>query len=403
MEVNKQLRLDVDKIINQLLIDINPYNRTFEFAKNLKLNSGRNILVSIGKAAWPMAKAISDYIDIDQGAIITKYGHSNGELPNIKVFEAGHPISDENSIIATDYVLDLTSDLKENDNIILCISGGGSALFEKPLIELKELQDINDQLIKSGADINEINTIRKRLSSVKAGRFALHCAPSHIEAIILSDVIGNDLSTIASGPVSKDITNSSEAINIVNKYNIQVNEKTKQLLNIETPKEIRNVSTHIIASVEQLCEYTKNICEELGYVAEIILNNCKDNVNDIVNKFEDILKVAKPNSAYIIGGECSVEVKGNGLGGRNAHLALLCSKIIKDKTNSCIFTFGSDGTDGPTDAAGGIVDGQTYLLINADEYINNFDSYHALEKINSLIKTGPTGSNVNDIYVLLIK
>lgn len=403
MEVNKQLRLDVDKIINQLLIDINPYNRTFEFAKNLKLNSGRNILVSIGKAAWPMAKAISNYIDIDQGAIITKYGHSNGELPNIKVFEAGHPISDENTIIATDYVLALTSDLKENDNIILCISGGGSALFEKPLIELKELQDINDQLIKSGADINEINTIRKRLSSVKAGRFALHCAPSHIEAIILSDVIGNDLSTIASGPVSKDITTSFEAINIVNKYNIQVNDKIKQLLNIETPKEIRNVSTHIIASVEQLCEYTKNICEELGYVAEIVLNNCKDNVNDIVNKFKDILKVAKPNSAYIIGGECSVEVKGNGLGGRNSHLALLCSKIIKDKTNSCIFTFGSDGTDGPTDAAGGIVDGQTYSLINVDEYINNFDSYHALEKINSLIKTGPTGSNVNDIYVLLIK
>lgn len=400
MEENKTLRKDVDNIISKLVLGINPYDRTSQCLNNIHFNNGRKILVSIGKAAWSMAKAVADNVDIDDGAVITKYGHSKGDINNIKIFEAGHPIIDENSIKASEYVLGITKDLKEDDEVILCISGGGSALFEKPLIPLNELQDINDQLIKSGADINEINIIRKRLSSVKAGRFALHCDKAHINAIILSDVVGNDLSTIASGPVSVDNTASSKAIEIIDKYKININDETKSLLYKETPKDINNVDTYIIGSVEQLCECAKSACENLGYEAHIIQNNTKDNVLEIAKTFSKIDK--KENSAYIIGGESVVEVSGDGLGGRNTHLALLCAKDIKD-ANTCVFTFGSDGTDGPTDAAGGYVDIDTCIKINVDEYINNCDSYHGLEKANGLIKTGPTGSNVNDIYVMLAR
>lgn len=402
MVENKKLRSDVEYVVGQLVNRINPYDRTKECFNKLSFNGGRKVLISIGKAAWTMAKAVCDSTDIDEGVVVTKYNHSNGDIRNVKVFEAGHPIVDENSIKATEYVLDVTSNLKENDNVILCISGGGSALFEKPLISLQELQNINNQLIKSGASINEINIIRKRLSNVKAGRFALHCMPAHINAIILSDVIGDDLSTIASGPVSVDNIDAQRVSKIVEEYNITISDETKQLLMKETPKSINNVDTYIVGSVEQLCEYTKEILEGLDYDVEIVQNDCKDNVVDIADRFEKILKDNKAlNKAYIIGGESVVEVKGNGLGGRNTELALRCCKFINDN-NVCVFTFGSDGTDGPTDAAGGYVDADTYRMIDVDEYLNNNDSYHALEKTDGLIKTGPTGSNVNDVYVLLI-
>lgn len=400
MHVNENLRKDVDAVISKLVSDINPYDRTLKCLKDIHFNNGRKILISIGKAAWTMAKAVSENIEIDCGAVITKYGHSKGDLKNTKIFEAGHPISDENSIIASEYVLAITNDLNDNDEVILCISGGGSALFEKPLILLDELQDINNQLIKSGADINEINIIRKRLSGVKAGRFALHCKKAHIHAIILSDVVGNDLSSIASGPVSIDSASSIDAIEIINKYHINISEQTKLLLYKETPKIINNVDTYIIGSVEQLCDYTSKALEELGYKTHILQNNCKDNVINIASRFSDI-KVDS-NSAYIIGGESVVEVSGNGLGGRNTHLALLCAKNITDN-NACIFTFGSDGTDGPTDAAGGYVDADTKNKIDIDEYIKNCDSYHGLQKAGGLIQTGPTGSNVNDVYVMLVR
>lgn len=395
------LRNDVNQIIKQLVIDINPYDRTVECAKKLKFKSGKKILISIGKASYTMGKAICDEIDIDEGVIITKYGHSKGKINNIEIFEAGHPILDENGILASKKALELTTNLKENDNVILCISGGGSALFEDPLIDLNELQDINEQLIKSGATINEINTIRKRLSRIKGGRFAIHCLPAHISAIILSDVVGNDLSTIASGPVSVDKYTCADANKIISKYNINVSNNIIDLLNIETPKIISNVDSYMVGSVEQLCIYTKQICEELGYRANIIKDDCKENVIDVANSFSKLR--LEENNAYIIGGESLVEVKGNGLGGRNTELALLCAKYIKNMNNVCFFTFGSDGTDGPTDAAGGYVDGYTYTKVDVDYYLKNNDSYHALEKIDGLIKTGPTGTNINDVYVMLVK
>ena len=397
MSMNNDVKLIIDEIIK----NINPYERTIDGLNNFKLNNGRNILISIGKASWTMAKAVIDTIEIDEGVVITKYGHSKGDLRNVKIFEAGHPIVDENSLKATQYALDITSNLKENDNVILLVSGGGSALFEKPLIGLEELQDINNQLLKSGASINEINTIRKRLSMVKGGKFALHCLPAHIYTVVLSDVLGNDLSSIASGPAAIE-TNNISAIEIIDKYSLSVSEKTKEYLNIKPIKELNNVSNVIIGSVEQLCEYTKKTCEKLGYESRIIKNN---ETNEAKYVGEELASYALNNNgkkAYIIGGETVVRVKGKGLGGRNTELALAASKVIKDIKGVCLFSFGSDGTDGPTDAAGGYVDQNTANRIDVDYYLENNDSYNALKQTDGLIITGPTGSNVNDIYVLLI-
>ena len=400
MQENKNLRKDVDTIINKLVLDINPYDSVCKNISNLKLNSGKNILISIGKASWSMAKAITDNLTIDKGVVITKYGYSNGDIKNTKVFEAGHPIVDENSIKASEYVLDVTSNLNKDDNVILCLSGGGSALFEKPLISLEKLAKLNDELIKSGANITEINTIRKRLSGVKGGKFALHCAPAKISAIILSDVVGDNLSAIASGPVSVDNSNSEDALNIINKYSINIDDEIKDLLYKDTVKQINNVDNYIVGSVKKLCGYTRNALQDLGYEVEIIKDDCTLDVNEIADKFNKLASNIEHHKAYIIGGESVVKVTGTGMGGRNSHLALLCSKFIDDE-DTCVFAFGSDGSDGPTDAAGGYVDINTKNIINVDEFLKNFDSYNGLLKTNGLIKTGPTGSNINDVYVLL--
>lgn len=393
---------DIKTIIDELLIKINPYEATKNCLSELKLNNGRNILIAIGKASWPMAKAVSDNLDIDFGAVITKYHHSLGDIKNLKIFEAGHPIVDENSIIASEYVLDITKDLNENDNVIFLLSGGGSALFEKPLIDLKSLQDINEQLIKSGADINEINVIRKRLSMVKAGKFAKHLYPSKVYTIILSDVIGNDLSSIASGPTAIDYSDDETALKIIEKYDIKINDEIKKLLEKPQIKDIDNVEYKIIGSVEQLCEYTKDICMRLGYKTTLLENNCKDEARIVGERLSSYALNNDGKKAYIIGGETVVHVKGNGLGGRSSELALAGAKNLKGNKNAVMFAFSSDGTDGPTDAAGGYVDFNTANLIDVDEYLDNNDSYNALKKTGGLIITGPTGSNINDVYVLLI-
>lgn len=406
------LRNSVDELIKGLIIDCNPYETVKKCLTKHQFNDGNIYVVAIGKAAYTMALGAKDSIpNIHAGVVISKYKHILSDIANFKCFEAGHPIMDENTIIATNYVLDLTSNLKANDEVIFLISGGGSALFESPKIALKDLQDINNQLLKSGANINEINIIRKRLSNVKAGRFAEHCAPSKVTSIILSDVIGNDLSSIASGPSVVDYSSYEDAINIVNKYSIKINDEIKKLLLIDTPKELFNVENKVIGSVDILCDNAKNRLTDLGYQVSILDTKATQDVDEISKQ---LIKLAidnqetKQSLAFIIGGEATVKVKGTGLGGRNQQLALNACKALEGLNNTCIFGFGSDGTDGPTDAAGGYVDENSNVMlkklnIDVEEYLNNNDSYNCLKQINGLLLTGPTGSNVNDIYCLLIQ
>ena len=212
------------------------------------------LLVAAGKAAWQMAHAAVQALGrVDGGVVVTKYGHVKGEIPGISCYEAGHPVPDDNSFAATEKALALVQGLTAEDTVLFLLSGGGSALFEKPLVSGGELQDITNQLLASGADIVEMNTIRKRLSAVKGGRFAQHCAPARVFSIVLSDILGDPLDMIASGPAVPDSSTCAQALAIAEKYHLNLSEQAKALLAQETPKALDNVTTQITGSVRELC------------------------------------------------------------------------------------------------------------------------------------------------------
>ena len=401
---------DIYKIIDHSLKKVLPDEAVNKALTSKTFPEGRRFIIAIGKAAYRMAETASKAIGYDKGIIITKYGHLKGPLENFEMYEAGHPLLDENTLKATKRVLELTADLKKDDQIIFLVSGGGSALFEDPFISLEELIDVNDQLLKCGADIKEINTIRKHLSKVKGGRFALHCSPAHIYQIVLSDVLGNRLDAIASGPAAADTSTSEDAFSIIRKYDLHLSDEALKMIEKETPKETDNVETFIGASIVDLCEAAKECAQSLGYKTLILDTQkegfAKDAGKDLAEKAVKVLNAAEEKTCLIMGGETIVRIKGKGLGGRNQECALSAAEYIRDK-DIAIASIGSDGTDGPTDAAGGYVDGTTYsrlkdLGIDIHEVLEDNDSYHALKRIDQLVFTGPTGTNVNDLMIALI-
>lgn len=406
------MRKDADFIIERAIASAMPDEAVRKALLNVRLPE-KVYLVAIGKAAAQMAKAAYAQLGdrIVQGVAITKYDHSDGDIGPIKVYEAGHPVLDENSIKATDAVLDMVKDLGEGDAVVFLVSGGGSALFESPLVDLEELQDINRQLLSSGADIVEMNTIRKRLSAVKGGKFALACAPARIVSVVLSDIIGDPLDMIASGPAYPDASTCADAIAIAEKYGLDLSIKALELLHEETPDELTNVETYVTGSVRQLCIAASEAAEELGYKPIVLTASLCCEAKDAGSFLASIAqyhKDSKESLAFIAGGETVVRITGEGLGGRNQELALSAAEGIAGFENAAIFSVGSDGTDGPTDAAGGYADGNTApalakLGVSIPAVLKANDSYYALRNVDGLIVTGPTGTNVNDVCCLLIK
>ncbi len=407
------LRYDAQRIIEAAITAALPNTAIKKALDGEDFSCDRLILVSIGKAAWSMAHAACDILGdkINEGIVITKYNHSKGNLPNIHIYEAGHPIPDKNSFLATEQVINLVSDLSENDKVLLLISGGGSALFEKPLIAPDMLEDITKQLLACGANIVEMNTIRKRLSAVKGGKFAKLCEPAQIISVVLSDIIGDPLDMIASGPAYPDSSTGEQALEIIARYGIKISEEIKDLLLMKTPDKLNNVKTKITGSVSQLCYAAERACIDLGYEPIILTNSLSCEAREAGSFLASIAQYyndTKKSLAFILGGETIVHLKGNGKGGRNQELAL-CSAIgIAGLDDVAIFSIGSDGTDGPTDAAGGYVDNHTYKIlldsgIDIYKVLENNDAYHGLKACDGLIITGPTGTNVNDFSVLLIK
>ncbi|NLK36287.1 MAG: DUF4147 domain-containing protein, partial [Gracilibacteraceae bacterium] len=332
-------------------------------------------------------------------------------LQNIRIMEAGHPIPDANSFAATEAAINMVSGLSPEDKVLFLISGGGSALFEKPLIPEKDLENLTKQLLASGADIIEINTIRKRLSAVKGGKFAKLCEPAQVISVVLSDIIGDPLDMIASGPAYPDSSTSQQAINIIRKYGLTVSEEIMELLKTDPPSQLNNVRTKITGSVTQLCTAAEQTCRELGYEPTVLTASLACQAREAGSFLASIAQYyssSEKSLAFIAGGETVVQLKGKGKGGRNQELALSAADGISALNNVAVFSIGSDGTDGPTDAAGGYVDTDTKRLlaekgINIFETLENNDAYHALQACDGLIITGPTGTNVNDISVLLIK
>ena len=373
---------------------------------------GRVLLVAAGKAAWQMAHAALGCLGrVDGGVVITKYGHAQGELPGVACLEAGHPIPDENGFAATQAALDLVAGAGAGDTVLFLLSGGGSALFEQPLIPGEELQDITRQLLACGADIIAINTIRKRLSAVKGGHFAQACAPARVFQVVLSDILGDPLDMIASGPACPDSATCADALAVAEKYRLRLSPKARALLGQETPKRLDNIETRITGSVRELCAAAADVCQSLGY-RPVLLTDCLDCEAREAGRF--LGAIARTHAgggqalAFLAGGETVVHLTGRGLGGRNQELALAAAPALDGLAGAAVFSAGSDGTDGPTDAAGGYVDGDTAAALAAmgwslAQTLADNDAYHALQAVDGLLITGPTGTNVNDISVALVR
>ena len=373
---------------------------------------GRVYLIAAGKAAPRMARAALSVltVPVTEGLVISKCGHFDGPIGPLRCFEAGHPVPDENSVRAGEAALRLTEDLREDDTVLFLLSGGGSALFEKPLIPLAELQGLTRQLLACGADIVEINSIRKRLSALKGGKFAAHCAPAKVEAVVLSDILGDPLDSIASGPVSPDSATCAEALAIAEKYKLHLSPEAEACLRLETPKELGNVHAQVVGSVRELCRAAGEACRAMGYETVFLTDRLDCEAREAGRFLAAVLRSHAEEGrklAFLAGGETVVHLTGQGLGGRNQELALAAAEGLRGLQNACLLSLGSDGTDGPTDAAGGYVDGDSFDALREKglvphEILRNNDAYHALRAVEGLIVTGPTGTNVNDLCLGLL-
>ena len=408
--MNENLRRDAETVVRHAIAAVLP-DRAVERALAGMAFPGRVYVVAAGKAAWQMSRAAVDCLKMPvTGVCVTKYGHVMGPIDGIECIEAGHPVPDENSFRGTERVLELTKDLTETDTVLFLLSGGGSALFEKPLIPGAELQDITNQLLASGADIVRINTIRKRLSAVKGGKFAQWCAPARIEAVVLSDILGDPLDMIASGPAAADSSTCAEALTIAKEYGLNLSEQAMECLRTETPKSLTNVRTQVIGSVRQLCAAAGEKCRELGYETVFLTDLLSCEAREAGAFLSAIARSHAGNGkklAFLAGGETGVHLTGRGLGGRNQEIALGAAQGL-DGLKACVISVGSDGTDGPTDAAGGYADGDTLTELegkglNPAAVLRENDAYHALKAVHNLIITGPTGTNVNDVTVVLVE
>lgn len=410
--MNKLLRAHADTIIASSINAVKP-DEAVRCALEGQEFSGRVVLVAAGKAAWQMASTADRCLGdrIDSGVVITKYGHVMGPIANYACHEGGHPIPDENSFSGTRAALELVKNLSAKDTVLFLLSGGGSALFENPLIPGDALQDVTAQLLACGADIVEINTVRKRLSGVKGGRFAQLCAPAHVFSIVLSDILGDPLDMIASGPACPDSSTCAQALSIAEKYRLKLTDEVRALLAMETPKHLDNVTTRITGSVRELCAAAAAACRELGYEPVLLTDQLCCQAREAGSFLSSILKSHANdgrNLAFLAGGETVVRLTGSGKGGRNQELALSAAAGIEGNARMAVFSVGSDGTDGPTDAAGGYVDGDTaaalrLLGLDIHQILQNNDAYNALRRVDGLIFTGPTGTNVNDVAVALLR
>lgn len=398
---------------------------------NINLSEFENIyVIGAGKGTAPMALAMEELLGskINAGAINVKYGHGQ-KLEKIKLFEAGHPILDENTLMNTNKILEIVDKASANDLVFVLITGGGSALLEllPESIELDDLASLNQLLLSSGAAIDEINTIRKHLSLIKGGQLAKRIGPARIVSLILSDVIGDPLESIASGPTSPDPTTFAQAMQIITKYNLEENAPSAIIEYLksgfsgeiaETPNRddsiFELVDNYIIGNNSLALQKLKEVAEAAGYKTVLLTDRVQGEAKEIAKMLGGIVKsginsgfpVSSPG-CVLLGGEPTVTLNGDGKGGRNQEITLAMLEVLSDTKSEFYFcSFGTDGTDGPTDAAGAWIDEITNDKVKRDnlsinEYLQNNDSYHFFEKINQLIITGPTRTNVMDLIFCL--
>jgi hydroxypyruvate reductase/glycerate 2-kinase len=426
----KEVRRDILDILTSAIKAVDPYNAVKSRFDGKKILLDSKIidtsdfkeifLIGFGKASFGMAKAVCDSVKIKAGAIISNTSHQSIEKYCVKTLIGGHPIPNENSIDSTEKILKIVKKCGKDDLLIVLISGGGSALLCKPRVNLQDLQITTDLLLKSGANINEINTIRKHLSYVKGGQLAA-LANCNIVSFIISDIIRDPIEFIASGPTYPDSTTFNDTKIILKKYDLWMNVPPsirKEIENgitgktPETPKKdasiFSNVNNMIVANNEIACETAEKKAKELGYHTMLLTTQLEGEAKEVgkylvekaINYSTDVEKMV-----FITGGETTVTIKGKGKGGRNQEMVLSCIKDLSD--NDVIFSsFATDGIDGVSDAAGAIADRFSLskakeLKLSPDEYMNDNNSYEFFKLLDDLIITGPTGTNVMDLQILI--
>jgi len=419
----------IKRIFGAALKAVDPYKAVMEEKDRLSsvFNSGgfkRMIVAGLGKASYPMALAIEDSFGdlIEAGVIITKYGHlGERKLGRIKAFDAAHPVPDESGEKAAGELLKLLEGASEDTLVVCLISGGGSALLAAPAegITLADKQAVTSALLKAGADINELNSIRKHISRVKGGRLARAAYPATVISLIISDVIGDPLDVIASGPTSPDASTWQDAQAVIRKFGITSPENVVRLIEEgasgqlpDNPKPgdplFEKVQNLIISSNRLALQAARNEAQALDFETEILTDSLSGEAREAARRLaSDAISREDRPCCLIAGGETTVIVTGQGKGGRNTELALAFSLEIEGQDGITLLAAGTDGTDGPTDAAGAIVDGGTVSNaresgVEPTDYLENNDSYTFFELVGGLLKTGPTGTNVMDIDIILL-
>jgi glycerate 2-kinase len=391
----------------------------------------RNIyVIGGGKASGSMAQAIEEILGpcVTDGLVNVKYGYG-AETKIIHLNEAGHPIPDAAGMAGTKQMAELARQATDDDLVICLISGGGSALMTLPAegITLADVKSLTDALLRCGATINEINAVRKHLSQIKGGNLARLAHPAEIVSLILSDVVGNPLDVIASGPTVADTTTFAYAYGVIEKYGlleelprsiVERLRRGKKGLIPDTPKEgdAAFTRTHnlIIASNEVAAEAALLKAEELGFHTLLLSTFVEGEAREVAKVLAAIAKeilhsgrpVPRP-ACVVAGGETTVTVRGSGLGGRNQEMALSAALEIAGLEEVMIIPLATDGTDGPTDAAGAIADGSTLhrahdVGLSAPKYLADNDSYHFFQPLGDLLITGPTNTNVNDLTFVFV-
>jgi hydroxypyruvate reductase len=391
----------------------------------------RILVVGMGKAVGAMAAAVTDRLGeaIHSGVIVAKHEVTQHDIsPRIKIVYGDHPIPSDRSIASADSVIDFLKESTDDDLIICLISGGGSALVAKPIngITITELQQLTDALLKSGARIQEVNTIRKHIDAIKGGGLAKIAGNATMEALIVSDVLGDDLSMIASGPTCGDETTYAEAFSILDKYGLIEKTPQKIIDTIEAgilgriaetlkpgDKILATKQNHIIASLTASIQQAKKKANELGFETQILSTHLVGEAREIGHVAGSILRslaktdlILKKPAMMIAGGESTVTIKGDGMGGRNQEIAFGAMPEISGCEKCALIALATDGEDGPTDAAGAYVTGATWDLaiklgLVAQQFGSRNDTNTFFCAIDHLIMTGPTGTNVNDLMFLI--
>ncbi len=415
------VRLHLRRSENQLRINKALYrlNRT-----------DRVFVVAVGKAAPQMAEAVEHRLadHFVRGLIVTKHGHRGAYSGKCEVIESGHPVPDEESLRAGQAVVALLDQLTENDLLIVAISGGASSLLCAPVegISLTAKQQTTDLLLRAGADIFQLNCVRKHLSMLKGGNLAARAYPARVLSLILSDVVGDPIDVIGSGLTAPDQSTFAQALDVLASRSVlaHVPAEVRQHLEkgargeiVETPKPgdrtFAGVTNALVGSSRQALEAAAEEAKRRGYRPLILSSRFQGEACDVARFHSEILweiilsSHPLPTPACLLsGGETTVTVRGKGKGGRNQEFALAAAIALADAPNITCLSAGTDGTDGPTDAAGAFINGETIsrakkLGLDAASYLANNDSYTFFQALGDLVKTGPTGTNVMDVNVML--